>query len=92
MMHSASVEAAAVTLAPDNSVDVTFDVNKRYQLYTTTRALIRYENLVGDRYMEIASGTGELHKLPAGGTIGRDHTQPALDLDALLGVNRGIDA
>jgi phospholipid/cholesterol/gamma-HCH transport system substrate-binding protein len=82
-------------LAPDNSVDVTFDVNKRYQLYTSTRALIRYENLVGDRYLEIASGPGDLRKLPPGASINRDHTEPALDLDALLGglrpVLKGLD-
>lgn len=46
-----------VELAYDNSVNVTFDVNKRYQIYDSTRALIRYENLVGDRYLEIASGS-----------------------------------
>ncbi|WP_099020566.1 MCE family protein [Mycolicibacterium palauense] len=85
----------AVTLKPDNSVDVTFDVDDRYQLYTSTRALIRYENLVGDRFLEITSGPGELRKLPPGGTIAEDHTQPALDLDALLGglrpVLKGLD-
>ncbi|MEO6793248.1 MAG: MCE family protein [Mycobacterium sp.] len=84
-----------VELTPDNTVAVTFDVNKRYQLYGSTRALIRYENLVGDRYLEIASGAGDLRKLPPGGTINRDHTQPALDLDALLGgmrpVLKGLD-
>ena len=83
----------SVALAPDNSVDVTFDVNKRYQLYQSTRALIRYENLVGDRYLEIASGPGELRPLPPGGTI--SHTEPSLDLDALLGglrpVLKGLD-
>ena len=47
-----------VKLNPDNTVDVTFDVNKRYQLYTSTRAVVRYENLVGDRYLEITSGPG----------------------------------
>ena len=85
----------SLALNPDNSVNVTFDIDKRYQLYTSTRALIRYENLVGDRYMEIAAGPGELRKLPAGGTIDRSHTQPALDLDALLGglrpVLKGLD-
>lgn len=85
----------SVELAPDNSVDVIFDVNKRYQLYTSTRASIRYENLVGDRYLEIASGPGELRKLPPGGTIPQQNTQPALDLDALLGglrpVVKGLD-
>lgn len=84
-----------VELTPDNSVSVTFDVDKRYQLYDSTRALIRYENLVGDRYLEIASGAGDLRKLPPGGTITREHTQPALDLDALLGgmrpVLKGLD-
>jgi phospholipid/cholesterol/gamma-HCH transport system substrate-binding protein len=84
-----------VKLNPDNSVDVTFDVNERYQLYTSTRAVVRYQNLVGDRYLEITSGPGELRKLPAGGTIVRANTQPALDLDALLGglkpVLKGLD-
>ncbi|ORV51810.1 mammalian cell entry protein [Mycolicibacter engbaekii] len=79
-----------VELTPDNNVKVTFDVNKRYQIYDSTRALIRYENLVGDRYLEIASGVGDLRKLPPGGTIAREHTQPALDLDALLGGMRPL--
>lgn len=85
----------SVSLEPDNSVDVEFDVNDKYQLYTSTRAVVRYENLVGDRYLEITSGPGELRKLPAGGTIPKQNTQPALDLDALLGglrpVLKGLD-
>ncbi|BBY81768.1 MCE family protein [Mycolicibacterium pulveris] len=84
-----------VTLNPDNTVDVAFDVDDRYQLYTSTRAVVRYENLVGDRYLEITSGPGELRKLPAGATIPQKNTQPALDLDALLGglrpVLKGLD-
>ena len=55
-----------VSLNPDNTVDVAFNVDKRYQLYTSTRALIRYENLVGDRFLEITSGPGELRKLAVG--------------------------
>jgi phospholipid/cholesterol/gamma-HCH transport system substrate-binding protein len=85
-----------VKLNPNNSVDVTFGVDKRYTLYSSTRAVIRYENLVGDRYLEITSGPGELRKLPPGATIDSEHTQPALDLDALLGglrpVLKGLDA
>jgi phospholipid/cholesterol/gamma-HCH transport system substrate-binding protein len=83
-------------LNPNNSVDVTFGVDKRYTLYTSTRALIRYDNLVGDRFLEIAAGPGELRKLRPGATIDKQHTQPALDLDALLGglrpVLKGLDA
>ncbi|CPZ41634.1 Hypothetical MCE-family protein [Mycobacteroides abscessus] len=75
---------------------MTFDVDSKYQLYSSSRAIIRYENLVGDRYLEITAGPGELHKLPGGGTLDKEHTQPALDLDALLGglrpVLKGFDA
>ncbi|MGV0790294.1 MCE family protein [Mycolicibacterium sp. XJ1819] len=85
----------AVKLNSDNTVDVSFDVNSRYQMYTSTRAVVRYENLVGDRYLEITSGPGELRKLPPGATIPKENTQPALDLDALLGglrpVLKGLD-
>ena len=85
----------SVELNPDNTVDVAFDVDSRYQLYTSTRAAVRYQNLVGDRYLEITSGPGELRKLPAGATIAKENTEPALDLDALLGglkpVLKGLD-
>ena len=87
-----SVKDIAIT---DGHVEVTFDVNDRYQLYTSTRAAIRYEDLVGNRYLEITSGPGELRKLPVGATIPQTNTQPALDLDALLGglrpVLKGLD-
>ncbi|MCV7167562.1 MCE family protein [Mycobacterium stomatepiae] len=83
-------------LNPDNTVDVAFEIDSRYTLYSSTRAVIRYENLVGDRFLEITSGPGELRKLAPGGTINAQHTQPALDLDALLGglkpVLKGLDA
>lgn len=85
-----------IKLNRDNTIDVKFGIDKRYQLYSSTRAVIRYENLVGDRYLEITSGPGELRKLPPGGTINAQHTQPALDLDALLGglkpVLKGLQA
>lgn len=87
---------SGVKLNPDNTVDVEFGVDARYTLYSSSRAVIRYENLVGDRFLEITSGPGELRKLPPGGTMNSQHTQPALDLDALLGglkpVLKGLDA
>jgi phospholipid/cholesterol/gamma-HCH transport system substrate-binding protein len=87
---------SGVKLNPDNTIDVTFGIDRRYTLYSSTRALIRYENLVGDRFLEITSGPGELRRLAPGGTIDSQHTQPALDLDALLGglrpVLKGLDA
>jgi phospholipid/cholesterol/gamma-HCH transport system substrate-binding protein len=87
---------SALKLNSDNTVDVEFGVDDHYTLYSSTRAVIRYENLVGDRFLEITSGPGELRKLPPGSTINSQHTQPALDLDALLGglkpVLKGLDA
>jgi len=87
---------SGVKLNPDNTIDVKFGVDSRYTLYSSTRAVVRYENLVGDRFLEITSGPGELRKLPPGGTINSQHTQPALDLDALLGglrpLVKGLDA
>lgn len=88
-------KVGTVKLNPDNTVDVAFNVDKKYQLYTSTRAVVRYQNLVGDRYLEITAGPGELRKVPPGSTIPRENTQPALDLDALLGglrpVLKGLD-
>jgi phospholipid/cholesterol/gamma-HCH transport system substrate-binding protein len=82
-----------IGLDKNNKVAVTFAVDKRYQMYTSTIAQIRYQNLVGDRYLEVTSGPGELRKVPPGGTI--QNTKPALDLDALLGglrpVLKGLD-
>ncbi|ORB31109.1 MCE family protein [Mycolicibacterium parafortuitum] len=83
-----------ITITGDHAT-VSFTVDNRQQLYTSTRAAIRYQNLTGDRYLEILAGPGELRKLPAGATIPRDNTEPALDLDALLGglrpVLKGLD-
>ncbi len=87
-----SVEEIAID---GDHAEVTFTVDKRQQLYTSTRAAIRYQNLTGDRYLEILAGPGDLRKLPAGATIPRSNTKPALDLDALLGglrpVLKGLD-
>ena len=86
---------SGVSLNPDNTVDVLFSVDSRYRLYTSTRAVIRYLNLTGDRYLELAFAAGDLHALAAGATIPLSNTQPAVDLDALLGglrpVLKGLD-
>ncbi len=49
-----------------------------------TRAVVRYLNLVGDRYLELVDGPGG-RKLPPGSQIPTERTAPALDLDLLLG-------
>ena len=66
---------------------VTFKVDKSLPLYQSTTAQLRYANLIGDRFLNLERGTGEGadRVLPPGGFIPVARTQPALDLDALIG-------
>jgi phospholipid/cholesterol/gamma-HCH transport system substrate-binding protein len=68
-------------------VRVDFNVDRSVPLYQSTTAHIRYLNLIGDRYLELKRGEGEGadRVLPPGGFIPPSRTQPALDLDALIG-------
>jgi phospholipid/cholesterol/gamma-HCH transport system substrate-binding protein len=83
-------KVSKVTLVDgDKRVLVDFAVEDSLQLDKATTASIRYLNLIGDRYLELKRGdTGQL--LAPGGTIPLAHTQPALDLDALLGGFRPL--
>ncbi len=66
---------------------VDFTVDRSLPLYRSTTAQIRYLNLIGDRYLELKRGEGEGadQVLAPGGFIPLAQTQPALDLDALVG-------
>jgi phospholipid/cholesterol/gamma-HCH transport system substrate-binding protein len=75
----------SVSLRPDKTVVVTFDTDRSVVLTTGTKAAVRYLNLVGDRYLELVDGPGSTRLLPAGSQIPPDRTEPALDLDLLLG-------
>jgi phospholipid/cholesterol/gamma-HCH transport system substrate-binding protein len=74
-----------VSLREDKKVVVEFDADPNIVLTDGTRAVVRYLNLVGDRYLELVDGAGLTRKLPAGSQIPIDRTAPALDLDLLLG-------
>ncbi|MCW2690130.1 MAG: virulence factor Mce family protein, partial [Mycobacterium sp.] len=68
---------------------VDFSVERSLEMFQGTTASIRYLNLIGDRYLELKRGDSE-KRLPAGGTIPLDRTEPALDLDALIGGFRPL--
>ncbi|KAA0021938.1 MCE family protein [Antrihabitans cavernicola] len=74
-----------VKVGKDDLAHVEFDVDKKYPIFKSTKATVRYENLVGDRYMELMEGTGSMEQLADGGSIPKEQTSPALDLDLLLG-------
>ncbi|MFD4367320.1 MCE family protein [Rhodococcus sp. NPDC058521] len=75
----------SVDIDDDNLASVEFTADTKYSLFDGTKATVRYENLVGDRYMELLEGAGSTEQLADGGSIPVENTSPALDLDLLLG-------
>lgn len=59
-------------------VKVTFNVDRNLPLYQSTTAQIRYQDLIGNRYMDLARGQGEGADkvLPPGGFIPLSRTTP----------------
>lgn len=83
-------KVAKVTLTDgDTRVLVEFNVDRSLSLDRATTASIRYLNLIGDRYLELKRGESG-QRLAPGGEIPLEHTQPALDLDALIGGFRPL--
>lgn len=70
-------------------VRVDFAVQNDLQLFQGSTAAIRYLDLIGNRYLELRRGESD-KILPPGGTIPRERTEPALDLDALVGGFRPL--
>lgn len=68
----------------DGTPRVEFAVNSDVALPHGVRAVVRYKNLFGDRYLELRDGPGPPGILAEGQTIPREQTAPALDLDALM--------
>ncbi|WP_330336810.1 MCE family protein [Streptomyces sp. NBC_00557] len=65
--------------------EVTFTVDADRPLLAGTHAVVRYRNLVGQRYIALTEGPGDVTaRLRPGGTIPLSRTRPALDLNALL--------
>ncbi|TDD24526.1 MCE family protein [Kribbella turkmenica] len=63
---------------------VTFSVDSDQVLDTSTRATLRYRNLVGNRYVALTDGVGGGERLKSGGVIPKERTAPALDLTVLF--------
>lgn len=74
-----------VSLRTDRKVQIEFETDQWVKLTSGTKAVIRYLNLTGDRYLELVDSPDSTKILPAGAQIPVDRTAPALDLDLLLG-------
>jgi phospholipid/cholesterol/gamma-HCH transport system substrate-binding protein len=77
-------------LRKDGTVNVDFAIDRGLTLTEGTKAAVRYENLIGDRYLSLEEGAGSTRKLLPGTTIPLARTSPALDVDALIGGFRPL--
>ncbi|MFD5794794.1 MCE family protein [Streptomyces diastatochromogenes] len=79
-------EVEGIRIKDRTLAEVTFTVTADRPLPAGTHAVVRYRNLVGQRYIALTEGVGDgTLRLRPGGTIPLSRTQPALDLNALLG-------
>jgi phospholipid/cholesterol/gamma-HCH transport system substrate-binding protein len=79
-----------VAIQPDTTALVEFTADRSVVLTEGSRAVIRYDDLIGGRYLALEEGVGGTKKLEPGGTIPLARTSPALDLDALIGGFRPL--
>ena len=92
-VRASGVEVGKVTevelIDGGRNVRVHFNVDKSVPLYQQTSAHIRYQDLLGNRFLDLSRGDSN-QQLAAGGTIPLERTEPALDLDALVGGFRPL--
>ena len=93
MVRLAGVEVGKVrriTVNSDATVGVGFSAAASAVLTEGTRAEIRYDDLIGGRYLALVVGPGGAGVLGAGQTIPVERTRPALDLDSVTGGFRPL--
>lgn len=79
-----------IAIKDDATALVEFSADDTVVLTEGTKAVIRYDNLIGGRYLALEEGAGGAKRLLPGALIALDHTAPALDLDALIGGFRPL--
>jgi phospholipid/cholesterol/gamma-HCH transport system substrate-binding protein len=87
-----SVKVAGVAVGKVTGVDlvdaqhakVTFTANRNQKITTHTWAVVRYANLLGQRYLALTQSSPGGNPLPAGTTIPQQRTAPALSLTDLF--------
>ncbi len=78
-------QVTSITVHDRNLALVSFTLPASRRLPVSATATVKYLNLVGQRYVELAQGTGPVGRaLPSGGTIPLARTSPALDLTELF--------
>lgn len=93
MVRVAGVEVGKVkhiAVNDDATVAVEFTADPAAVLTEGTRAEVRYDDLIGGRFLALVEGPGGTSVLEPGQTIPLERTQPALDLDSVTGGFRPL--
>jgi phospholipid/cholesterol/gamma-HCH transport system substrate-binding protein len=63
---------------------VTFDLTDEQPIFTDTRLSVRYQNLLGQRYLAMLPGPGGTQRLRPGSVVPLARTDPGFDITTLL--------
>lgn len=86
-------KVTGITLHDATHAEVTFTANDRQTLTTDTYAVVRYANLLGQRFLALTdSGSAPGTPLRPGAMIPQSHTAPALSLTLLFNGFRPLFA
>lgn len=77
-------KVTGVDLVDAEHAKVTFTANRNQKITTHTWAVVRYANLLGQRYLALTQASPGGAALPAGTTIPQQRTAPALSLTDLF--------
>ncbi|BBZ74202.1 MCE family protein [Mycobacterium paraseoulense] len=83
-------KVSKISVEDDGTAVVDFSADSTVVLTEGSKAVVRYQNLIGGRYLALQEGPGSTRQLRPGDTIPLARTSPALDLDALIGGFRPL--
>lgn len=75
----------SIAIKDNTTAVVEFDTRDNVVLTDGAKAVVRYQNLTGERYLALQEGAGSTEVLQPGSSIPLERTAGALDLDALIG-------
>jgi phospholipid/cholesterol/gamma-HCH transport system substrate-binding protein len=75
---------SGVSLYQDRDAEVSFKLDNEIHLTSTTELVIRYRNLIGQRYLAVVDGPAGGSRLQAGSVVPVSRTSPALNLTQLF--------
>lgn len=85
------IDLEPVSTSSENRAKVTFQLQSDQKLLGNTEAAVRYQNIVGQRYVDLHLGTGGgSDALPPGSVIPVERTEPSFDVGVVLNGYRPL--